>query len=248
MPASPWSGVNATSSGSGGLLERAHVRLLTVVGPGGVGKTRLVVELARRQPADRVAAWVDLAPLNSHDEVAWTIARALSIDGRTKSRSTLVLARALANQAILLVLDNFEHVLDAAPLVAALLAAAPQLKVVVTSRERLRLRGEQVFPLAPLELPPAGTGGDVAASPATALFLSIATARQPDLALTPEEASAVVEICRRVDGLPLAIELAAGRLGCCPRASWRCRWAADSTPWSTARVTCPIVSGRCATR
>ena len=121
------------------------------------------------------------------------------------------LEAALAGRAMLLILDNFEHLLAAAPLTAGLLAAAPRLRLLVTSRIALRVGGEREFPVQPLPVPAAGATGDLAQNPAVALFALRAEAVQPAFALTPAVARAVAAICRRVDGLPLAIELAAGR-------------------------------------
>lgn len=191
-------------------------RLVTLVGPGGIGKTRLSLEVAasvRTSFAEIV--FVDLTVIDTAERVVSAIAQSLSIREADEQRMLDSLKDALQQRSMLLMLDNFEHVIPAAPVVAELLAGCPQLKVLVTSREELHLRGEQVFPLQPLALPD-GTNqidlaqlGDVAA---VALFVARAMQHQPSFALTAENAAAVAEICRRLDGLPLAIELAAARI------------------------------------
>jgi predicted ATPase/DNA-binding SARP family transcriptional activator len=193
------------------LLMTPHVQLVSVVGPAGVGKTRLAVELALR--AEEPPAWVALASLRAPVDVAPAIARALSVPP-SSSEAVRALTRALEAQELdLLVLDNFEHVLSAATLVAELLEGTSRLKVLVTSREPLRLRAEHVFKVRPLELPSGVRDpAQLALSPSTALFVATATARDPDFTPSRDDATAIADICHRVDGLPLAIELAAGRL------------------------------------
>jgi predicted ATPase/DNA-binding SARP family transcriptional activator len=200
------------------MICAGDARLVSLVGPGGVGKTRLALELAdAAMPRFRDgAAWVELAAAARADHVPGTIARALAatqLGGETPEQALL---RLLEDRQLLLVLDNFEHVLDAAPLVADLLAATSRLRVLVTSREPLRLRTEQLFRLDPLALPQGGIDGDgtsVEEAPAVALFLAVARARDPSFALGDENAEAVARVCQRLDGLPLAIELAAARIG-----------------------------------
>src|SRR5690242_594671 len=201
------------------LLRSDGVRLVTLTGPGGSGKTRLAVEVARRlRPgfADGVR-FIELASVTSADLVPGAIAAGLGLNtsgGRLRADLVSYLRRRL-----LLVLDNFEQVADAAPLLAGLLAAAPGLTILVTSRSMLRLSGEHEFPVPPLPVPPAGAARDAAAAgqfAAVRLFTERAQAVAPGFRLTGQNVGAVAEICRRLDGLPLAIELAAARVRLLP--------------------------------
>lgn len=193
-----------------------HVRLLTLTGTGGTGKTRLAGELARlmapRYP-DGVHV-VALAGISSPDQVAPTIVQALMPRSAGGTEPEEQLRRSLAGSHALLVLDNFEHVLDAAPLVSSLLASAPRLSIVVTSRAPLHLQGEQELPVPPLSLPAteSPTVTSAAASDSVRLFVLRGRAVRPDFNLSEDNVQAVVEICHRLDGLPLAIELAAARV------------------------------------
>jgi predicted ATPase/transcriptional regulator with XRE-family HTH domain len=194
---------------------RTAVRLLTLVGPGGVGKTRLGLAVAAGL-ADAYpdgVTWVDLAPLSDERLVAATIAQALGVREAGGRRARELLLEHLRARRRLLVLDNVEHLPGAAPLLAELLAGCPRLALLVTSRAALRLRGEQRFPVAPLPAPadePAAVEV-IAAAPAVRLFVERARAVVPEFALDAANAPAVAAICRRLDGLPLAIELAAAR-------------------------------------
>ena len=203
-------------------LTDPATRLLTLTGPGGVGKTRLALQLA----ADTVDAFPDgvflvgLAALSDPALLSVQIADTLGVREEGGSGLREALTAFLAGKRLLLVLDNLEQFRPLAPaarLVADLLAAAPGLTVLATSRAPLRLRTEQEAPVAPLPTPgPAATAGDdpvaaLAGNPAVGLFVERARAARPGFALAPGNAAAVAEIVRRLDGLPLAIELAAAR-------------------------------------
>lgn len=181
------------------LVLTPGVRLVTVTGRGGVGKTRLATAVAgslEKQFVDG-AVWLDLSPITDSDMVLQAIAHALDVRVAAPSELLTGLRHTLRDWALLLVLDNFEQVVGAASDIASLLAACPALKVLVTSRIPLAVRGEHRFPLTPLAMPAPGATHDLAALatvPAVALFLDLARARRPDFALTAASAGAIVEL------------------------------------------------------
>jgi predicted ATPase/transcriptional regulator with XRE-family HTH domain len=198
-------------------LQDRDCRLLTLTGPGGVGKTRLGLQVGADLLEDFTDGvyFVDLAPVRDPKLVSGAIAQTLGV--RESGGQPLLerLKHELRDKHMLLLLDNFEHLLDAAAHVAELLAATARLRLLVTSRERLHLRGEQEVAVPPLALPdPAHLPAfdQVSQYAAIALFMARAQASQPNFQLTSANAPAIAEICVRLDGLPLALELAAARL------------------------------------
>jgi len=192
-------------------------RLVTLTGPGGVGKTRLGLATARAVAAhfaDGAVCFVPLAPMRDYGLVPSAIVSALGVRAAAGQGPIEALRVHLADRHQLLVLDNFEHVAPAAPLLATLLTACPRLAILATSRAPLHLKGEQIYAVAPLTTPDPATLPvlDVLArSPAVALFVRQAQIAVPGFALSAANAAAIAAICRRLDGLPLAIELAAAR-------------------------------------
>ena len=201
-----------------GLIERSGVRLVTLTGPGGVGKTRLAVAVGERL-RDRFGAGTVFVPLESVTDPRVVLAAVGRMAGAdlTRAGSPLdAMAETFGDGAWLLILDNLEQVINVARDLGVLLARCPGVAILATSRMVLELQAEREYPVPPLPLPPSpGSGevpaGELAASPAVALFVDRASAVWPGFTLTEGNAAAVAEICRRLEGLPLAIELAAGR-------------------------------------
>jgi non-specific serine/threonine protein kinase len=199
------------------LLSQDGSHLVTITGPGGTGKTRLAIEAAYQMQRDPRFSdgvyFVDLSSLSEPISIADAIARAIDVVQPHGNDSAL--RRELADKRMLLVLDNFEHLLEGATLVSELLESAPGLKVLATSRAPLRLSEEREYPLEPLEIPTLMSLpplDELARIPAVALFVERAKLVQPAFELNKDNSRAVVEVCRKLEGLPLALELAAARV------------------------------------
>ena len=215
-PRSPFIGREREIAAVSALLTRDDVAILTLTGPGGVGKTRLAVAVATTVTEHFVdgVGFVALAPVNDAKQVDAAIAMALGVTESPGASIMDLLLTHLAPKQLLLVLDNFEHVLEAAVVVAELLQGCPNLTVLATSRVPLHVYGEREQQLPPLNLPlpdAALTVAELSQHAATALFVERATAVNTGFCVTSANSMAIVDICRRLDGLPLAIELAAAR-------------------------------------
>jgi predicted ATPase len=225
VPLTSLIGRNAEVAAARAMLVDDGVRLLTLTGPGGVGKTRLAVRLAEETAAtfpDGVV-FVPLASITDPDLVLPAMALEFGLRERATQSVADLLASYLHQRRLLLVLDNVEQVVDAAPRLAALLGDCPGLTMLATSRARLRISGEHRFPVSPLALPVSreveasrsreadakAVSQEIERSPAVQLFVERAQAVEPHFILDADNAPAVTAICRRLDGLPLAIELAA---------------------------------------
>ena len=200
------------------LLESSEVRLVTLAGTGGVGKTRLALAIAQLVEGHfrDGARWVELAGVSRAEDVGSTIARALAIAPLSGESVNDALRRHLADRELLLVMDNFEHVLDASGLVGELLSSCPEITMLVSSREALGLKAEHRVVLEPLPLPPVpgdATLADLNAADATMMFIEAARRRDARFAASADSAPAIARLCARLDGLPLALELAAARTG-----------------------------------
>ena len=202
-----------------GTTETA-VRLLTITGPAGSGKTRLALAAGHqllRQAGNRFSDgiyFVDLAPLTEPEQLIGAIAETIGLDERDGRSLATKVTESLKHQRCLFILDNFEHLLPAAPHIHKLLAAAPDLQLLVTSQTPLNLYGEHQLPLTPLPLPTAEDVTDhktLSTNPAIALFVDRVKATQPTFTLNQQNAPTIAAICRQLDGIPLALELAAGR-------------------------------------
>jgi predicted ATPase/serine/threonine protein kinase len=230
-PSSAFVGRDKELAAAKELLLRDDVRLVTATGPGGIGKSRLALEVARAVKEEFPAGvyFVPLAAVKDPGLLAFTIARTLGIR-ETANQSALETLREYLQSALhapaLLLVDNFEHMVEAATTLAGLLAVTPHLKLLVTSRAALRVHEEREFPVPPLALPDARAklstvkAGEYSA---ISLFVQRAAAVKPNFALTEENAPIIAEICTRLDGLPLAIELAAARIKLLSPAAMRAR-------------------------
>ena len=197
-------------------LRAGSVRLLTLTGPGGVGKTRLALDAARAVEPDFAdgARFVSLAAVQRPQDVSPAIVGSLGIKPLARESADEAVERFLAGKHLLLIIDNCEHLPGAAAFIGGLAVACPTVTVLATSREPLAVQAEHCYPVPPLALPEHETDPEAAAGvDAVALFCERAQAHDPDFELSDENASAVAGICRHVDGLPLAIELAAARCG-----------------------------------
>jgi predicted ATPase len=215
IPLTPLIGREDETTRIRAMLSRTEVRLVSLTGPGGVGKTRLALQVAAAIGDDFTdgIAFVDLSPLRDPALVASALAQELGVRETGDQPLVQRLATALRDTHLLLVIDNFEQVLAGGAVLGSLLAACQRLTVLVTSREALRIRGEHVFPVEPLPLPSERASlSDVGENVAVRLFCARAKAARPVFVLTDDNARLVATICHRLDGLPLAIELAAARV------------------------------------
>jgi predicted ATPase/class 3 adenylate cyclase len=195
-------------------LSQANCRLLTILGPGGIGKTRLAMQTAAEQieTFQHGVYFVSLAPLNTGEQIIPAIADALKFTFYQKENPKQQIINYLHEKNLLLVLDNYEHLTQHAQIVSEILTAAPRVKILVTSRERLNLREEYPYELGGLGVPEPGQEPDIETASSVRLFLQSAERIRPNFELSPQDRPCVARICRLVDGIPLGIELAAGWL------------------------------------
>ena len=221
VPLTPFIGRKSEMASVERMLRRGDVRLLTLTGPGGTGKSRLALKVADnlRGEFPEGVFFIALEPITDPNLVSSVIAQTLGVKESGDVSLVEALKKYLRNKQMLLILDNFEHVTPAAPLVSSLLMAAPNVVLLVTSRAALHLSGEHEFQVPPLHLPDLESLPPASAlmnCSAVALFAQRAMAAKSDFLLTDKNARAIAEICTRLDGLPLAIELAAARIKLLP--------------------------------
>jgi predicted ATPase/Tfp pilus assembly protein PilF len=209
-PPTPFLGRERELAEIGKLFEDPSCRLVTLLGPGGIGKTRLSLQAASQRIGEfqHGVYFVPLAPLSSSDFLVSTIAKSLEFSFRGSEEPKVQLHNYLREKEMLLVMDNFEHLIDGASLVAEVLEAAPKVKIIVSSRERLNLKGEWILKVEGMCCPETGDVDTIAQYGAARLFLEGVQRVRPDFTLTEDMIPYVIRICRLVSGMPLAIELA----------------------------------------
>jgi transcriptional regulator with XRE-family HTH domain len=228
-PATPFIGRAAELVEIGALLDDPACRLLTLTGPGGIGKTRLALAIAAER-ATRYphGVWfINLAPLSSAEGVVSAIADTFKLSALRVVDLKEAVRNYLREKALLLLLDNFEHVLEAAELVAEILAAAPGVQVLITSRERLHLRAERVYEVGGLPFPLNAVRADVDSFDALRMFVACVRHTHPQYRLDPADMVSVAQICRLAAGMPLGIELAAAWVPTLPVAAIAAELAAS---------------------
>jgi predicted ATPase/DNA-binding SARP family transcriptional activator len=217
-PATPTIGRDQEVRDVAVLFDASGARVVTLTGPGGVGKTRLALVVAHTvgPEFEHGVCWVELAGLTRSEDVGSTIVRALDATSVPGESAIDTLLRYVADKQLLLVVDNFEHVLDSARLIGDLIAGCPRLEVLATSREVLGIAAEHRYDVAPMPVPPTpdeATVAEVEGTAGTALFLAAARRREQAFVIGPATAPLVAQVCGRLDGLPLAVEIAAARIG-----------------------------------